>query len=70
MGFYCNPQFILSSLLLSVLEALIVLYRRIVSPCNSSVVILHREKSFILGSFHHSMTTLECIIIQRWVWKL
>lgn len=43
MGFYCNTQFILSSLLLSVLEALIVLYQRIVSLCNSSVVILHRE---------------------------
>ena len=43
MGFYCNPQFTLSRLLLSVLEVLIVPYQGIVSQCNSSGVILHRE---------------------------
>lgn len=43
MGFYCNPQFTLSSVLLRVLEVLIVPYQRIVSQRNSSVVILHTK---------------------------
>lgn len=65
MGFYCNPQFTLSRLLLSVLEVLIVPYQGI------QIHAIHLESFFTEKIFHitflshHTMTTLEYIIIPQ-----